>query len=129
MKVIVNGVTFPLVEFETNTKNIYIYTHDNIYINHNKALHKVEFKDEKIDIINYKGYEFLVDYTKQIPTDIINHIPYYHLCCEETIHTKLIDSSIILIKNTYFDQISYYFEIDILNNTNYDKIISFLSSK
>lgn len=129
MKVIVNGVTFPTSEFETTVKHIYIYTHDNIYINHNKSLHKLEFNNEKVDTIIYQGYEFLIDHTKQLYTEIINHIPYYHLCCEEILHKKIIDTDIILIKNTYFGQNSYYFEIDHPNNDKYDKIISFLSSK
>jgi hypothetical protein len=61
-------------------------------------------------------------------TDIIYHIPYFHLSCEEEISKKNIGNGLFLVKINYFDQVDYYFETDRIDDSVYDAIITFLSS-
>jgi hypothetical protein len=85
------------------------------------------YNENKIEEHKLGDYHFLLDNTKITYTETIQHIPYHHLCCEETIYKLNIGEGIYFIKNNYFDQDSYYFETDITDNI-FNTIISFLSS-
>ena len=129
MKVYVNGYDFSNINinYEHTFKNTFIYTNECIYTTHKKELHKVEYKTD-VKEYNYNDYCFFLDNTKILYTDVIQHIPYYHLCCEETINKTNIGEGIYFIKNSYYDQDSYYFETDNNDEMIFNKIISFLSS-
>jgi hypothetical protein len=126
MKIYVDGQNYPPVEFDTKYKKQYIYTNDGIYY-YKKELQKMEFI-ENIREKDYKNHHFFIDTTVINYTDIIYHIPYFHLFCEEETHKKNIGDGIFLVKVNYFDQVDYYFETDRNDESLYDAIITFLST-
>lgn len=139
MKIYIDGHHYPSLEFDTKQSKYYIYTNDGIYLQthmrthmHNesqKELKKIEIVDTKIVEKNYKNYKFLKENSKiEYTNEIIYHIPYFHLYCEEEICKKNIGDGIFLVKLNYFDQTSYYFETDRTDDSLYDVIITFLSS-
>ena len=130
MKIYVNGYDYSQmnVMYEHTFKNVFIYTNECIYSNYKKELHKIEYNENKIEEYNYNNYHFFLDNTKLTYTETIQHIPYYHLWCEEIMHKLNIGEGIHFIKNNYFDQDSYFFETDNINENTFNKIISFLSS-
>lgn len=125
MKIYVDGQNYPTLEFDTKYSKKYIYTNDGIYC-YKKELQKMEFI-ENIREKDYKNHHFFIDATTITYTDIIYHIPYFHLFCEEELHKKNIGDGIFLVKVIYFDQIDYYFETDRNDESLYDAIITFLS--
>jgi hypothetical protein len=141
MKLYVDGQTYPSLEYDVKYSTSYIYTNDGIYLynesykSKNPELHKIEIENE-IREKDYKNYHFFIDSNnsknkndanlKNI--EILYHIPYYHLFCEETIYKKNIGDGIFLVKVNYFDQVNYYFETDRTDESLYDAIITFLSS-
>lgn len=128
MKIYVQGQDYSCYIFENDTKytKTYIYTNDGIY-SYKKELQKIEIIED-IREKDYKNYQFFIDSSKINYTDIIYHIPYFHLFCEEETHKKCIGEGVYLVKNTYFDQTSYYFDTDRNDESLYDVIITFLSS-
>jgi len=133
MKIYVNGYDFSKinVNYDHTFKNTFIYTNECIYSNHKKELHQIVYNENKVEEHNIDDYHFLLDNTKITYMETIQHIPYYHLCCEETIYKLNIGEGIYFIKNNYFEQDSYYFETDITyitDNNIFNIIISFLSS-
>jgi hypothetical protein len=126
MKIYVDGQDYPTLEYDTKYSQSYIYTNDGIY-SYKKELQKIETIEE-IREKDYKNYHFFIETSKIQYTDIIYHIPYFHLFCEEEIHKKNIGNGIFLVKVNYFDQVSYYFETDRTDESLYDVIITFLSS-
>ena len=128
MKIYVNGHDYQHVEYDTTYNKKYIYTNDGIYY-YKKELQKMEVIEE-IKEKDYKNFHFFIDTSKIIYTDIIYHIPYFHLLCEEEISKKNIGNGIFLVKSKYFDQEDYYFETDQIDDSDslYDVIITFLSS-
>lgn len=127
MKIYVDGQNYPSFEYDTTQTRSYIYTNDAIYC-YKKELQKMEFIEEIIEK-NYKNYNFFIDTTKINYTDTIYHIPYFHLVCQEETYKKNIGDGIFLVKVNYFDQDDYYFETDRTDESVYDAIITFLSSK
>jgi hypothetical protein len=126
MKIYVDGQCYPSLEYDTKYKTSYIYTNDGIYC-YKKELQKME-SIEEIREKDYKNYHFFIETSKINYTDIIYHIPYFHLFCEEETHKKNIGDGIFLVKVNYFDQTDYYFETDRTDDSLYDAIITFLSS-
>jgi hypothetical protein len=126
MKIYVDSQDYPSLEYDTKQTNSYVYTNDGIYC-YKKELQKMEFLEE-IKEKDYKNYHFFIETTKINYTDIIHHIPYFHLFCEEEIHKKNIGDGIFLVKVNYFDQVDHYFETDRTDESLYDAIITFLSS-
>ena len=126
MKIYVDGQYYPSLEYDTKHNRSYIYTNDGIYC-YKKELQKMEFIEE-INEKHYKNHHFFIETSKINYTDIIYHIPYFHLFCEEEICKKNIGDGIFLVKVNYFDQTDYYFETDRTDDSVYDAIITFLSS-
>ena len=126
MKIYIDNQDYPLLEYDNKCTKTYIYTNDGIY-SYKKELQKIEITEE-IREKDYKNYHFFIETSKIQFTDIIYHIPYFHLLCQEEIHTKNIGNGIFLVKVNYFDQESYYFETDRTDVPLYDAIITFLSS-
>jgi hypothetical protein len=126
MKIYIDGQDYPTLEYDTKYSNSYIYTNDGIY-SYKKELQKIETIEE-IREKDYNNYHFFVETSKIQYTDIIYHIPYFHLFCQEEISKKNIGNGIFLVKVNYFDQVSYYFETDRTDESLYDAIITFLSS-
>ena len=126
MKIYVDGQYYPSLEYDTKYNNTYIYTNDGIYC-YKKELQKMEILEE-IKEKDYKNYQFFIETSKINYTDIIYHIPFFHLFCEEEIYKKNIGDGIFLVKVNYFDQTDYYFETDRTDDSLYDAIITFLSS-
>ena len=126
MKIYVDGQDYPSLEYDIKHTKSYIYTNDGIYC-YKKELQKME-SIEEIREKDYKHYHFFIETSKINYTDIIYHIPYFHLFCEEETHKKNIGDGIFLVKVNYFDQTDYYFETDRTDDSLYDAIITFLSS-
>jgi len=126
MKIYIDGQCYPPLEYDTKYSKSYIYTNDGIY-SYKKELQKIETTEE-IREKDYKNYHFFIETSKIQYTDIIFHIPYFHLVCQEEIHKKNIGDGLFLVKVNYFDQVSYYFETDRTDESLYDAIITFLSS-
>jgi len=128
IKIYVDGYEYPTLEYDSKYNETYIYTNEGIY-SYKKELQKIETIEE-IREKEYKKFHFIIENSKIKYTDIIYHIPYFHLFCQEEIYKKNIGNGIFLVKVNYFDQVSYYFETDQIddNNSLYDAIITFLSS-
>ena len=78
---------------------------------------------------DYKKHRFYVDKSVETFGDVITHIPYDHLYCEEHYEKKHIGYDIQYVKCRYFDQTVYYFELSTLSDLQLDTIISFLSNE
>jgi hypothetical protein len=143
MKIYVDGQTYPTLEYDTKQYKSYIYTNDGIYLykeskskEKKSELHKIDIENEnEIREKKYNNYYFFID-TKSSnisnklkeTIEVLYHIPYDHLFCQEEISKKNIGDGIFLVKVNYFDQIDYYFETDRTDESLYDVIITFLSS-
>ena len=127
MKIYVNDIIIQKnIQYDITEKKSYIYTSDGIY-RYKKELQKIEYI-ENVREKYYKNYHFFIDSTIINYKEIIYHIPYFHLFCEEETFKKSIGDGIFLVKLTYFDQISYYFETERTDDKIYDTIITFLLS-
>jgi hypothetical protein len=126
MKIYVDSQIYNDLEYDTKQTRKYIYTNDGIYC-YKKELQKIEIIEDIREKI-YKNVHFYIENSKINYTDIIYHIPYFHLSCEEEISKKNIGDGIFLVKIKYFDQIDHYFETDRIDDSVYDAIITFLSS-
>uniref|UniRef100_A0A6C0D1H3 Uncharacterized protein n=1 Tax=viral metagenome TaxID=1070528 RepID=A0A6C0D1H3_9ZZZZ len=126
MKIYVDGQSYNDLEYDTKQTRKYIYTNDGIYC-YKKELQKMEMIEDIREKL-YKNMHFYIDNSKINYTDIIYHIPYFHLSCEEEICKKNIGDGLFLVKINYFDQVDHYFETDRIDDSVYDAIITFLSS-
>ena len=112
-------------------KNV-IYSTEGVFCLHNKKLTMVDTIDNvntnKIIVKDDKSYSIIIDNSREIFLDTIYHIPYNHICCEETYEKTHIGHDIFYIKCSYFDQVSHYFEVERLEDYMYDIMISFLFS-
>jgi len=140
MKIYVDGQTYPTLEYDTKQTKSYIYTNDGIYMykeskskEKKSELHKIDIENEtEIREKEYNNYHFFIDTKstndKSKNDEILYHIPYDHLFCQEETCKKNIGDGIFLVKVNYFDQVDYYFETDRTDESLYDVIITFLSS-
>jgi hypothetical protein len=113
-------------EFEDKYTRHLIYSNDGIYCNQKNKLTQIVYQDLSEEII-YKNYKFYIDKTTETFGDVITHIPYDHLYCEETYEKKNIGYDIYYVKCSYFDQTIYYFEMTTVSDLYLDMMISFLS--
>jgi hypothetical protein len=153
MKVYINGYDYSKINEKINLEydydikytSSYLYTTDGIYLYKDKdkkgkyekeniketikehEIKKIEYKGETKEL-TYKQFHFLIDNSKMEYSDLIYHIPYFHLFCEETIYKKNMDG-FCFVKINYFDQVDYYFEIDRIEDALFENMITFLSSK
>ncbi len=119
--------------FDKQYKRNIIYSNEGIFCNHNKKLMLIENTNANTttntyEKIEYNNFTMLLDHSKECFKEHIYCIPYDHLYSEETFEQKHIGYDIILVKHSYFDQISYYFEVERNDDFILDEIISFLSS-
>jgi len=128
MKIYINNVEPVNCKIDNIYKKNMIYSDIGIFCNHNKKLTLIE-NNNKINVLNKNGYEILLDDSKETYTDYILHIPYNHICCEETFEKTHIGHDIFYIKHHYFDQISHFFEVERLEEYMYNVIFTFLSTK
>ena len=134
MKIYIDNVVFnnELI-FDKHYKRNIIYSNEGIFCNHNKKLMRIESintnnSDNKYEKIEYNNHTMLFDHSKECFKEHIYCIPYDHLYSEETFEQKHIGYDIILVKHSYFEQISYYFEVERNDDFILNEIISFLSS-
>lgn len=116
------------IDFDEKFVRHIIYSNSGIYCSVNKKLIQI-VTDDKYETKTYKDYTFHIDKSVDTSGESILHIPYDHLYCEEKYEKKNIGYDIYYVKCCYFDQCSYYFELDQLNDFNLDVIISFLSNE
>lgn len=113
MKVFVNNIDLSnlKIDYDTTYTQSFIYSNEGIFgFKHNK-LHAIDVLNEETEIVPFKDISFLIDKSEMVYKDVIFHIPYEHIFCEETFFKKNIDNSLIFVKKVYFDQVQYYFEI------------------
>ena len=127
MKIYINNVDLVNCKIDNTYKKNMIYSDIGIFCNHNKKLTLIE-TNNKINVLNKNGYDILLDDSKETNLDYILHIPYNHICCEETFEKTHIGHDIFYIKHYYFDQVSHYFELEHIDDCMLDCIFSFLSS-
>ena len=129
MKIYINdiNITAPLT-FDKHYKRIFIYSNEGIFCEHSKKLMLIEYSNDIKEQIEYNDHVFLLDHSKEVFKENIYCIPYDHLYSEELFEQKHIGYDIILIKHTYFDQTSYYFEVERSDDFILNEIITFLSS-
>jgi|LauGreDrversion2_2_1035103.scaffolds.fasta_scaffold149640_2 hypothetical protein len=127
MKVYVDDIV-KHTDFDEKYVRHVIYSNSGIYCNKNNKLVQIVYED-KCETTIYKDYKLYIDKGVESYGDTILHIPYDHLYCEEKYEKKNIGYDIYYVKCRYFDQCSYYFEFDQLNDFNLDIIISFLSNE
>jgi hypothetical protein len=132
MKIYIDGEKYDSelysdLEYDTTKTKKYIYTNDGIYC-YKKELQKIEVIEDICEK-KYKNVKFYIENSKTNYMDVIYHIPYFHLFCEEEICKKNIGNGLFLVKKKYFDQVDYCFETDRIDDSVYDAIITFLSSK
>ena len=116
------------IEFDEKYVRHVIYSNSGIYCSKNNKLVQIVSED-KYETKMYKDYSLHIDKGVDSYGETILHIPYDHLYCEEKYEKKNIGYDIYYVKYSYFDQISYYFELEQLNDFNLDIIISFLSNE
>jgi hypothetical protein len=116
------------IEFDEKYMRHIIYSNSGIYCSMHKKLVQLIYED-KYETIRYKDYTLHIDKGVETYGDTILHIPFDHLYCEEKYEKKNIGYDIYYVKCNYFDQTSYYFELDQMNDFNLDIIISFLSNE
>ena len=127
MKVYIDDIV-KYIDYDEYTVKHIIYSNNGIFCNkHNKLTQMIT--DDNFETKKYKDYTFYIDKSIERYGEIILHIPYDHLYCEERFEKKNIGYDIFYVKHSYFDQSSYYFEFEQLNDFNLDIIISFLSSE
>ena len=129
MKIYIDNVTFNNeLSFDKMYKRNVIYSNEGIFCNHNKKLMLIENINDNYEQIEYNNRTMFLDHSKECFKEHIFCIPYDHLYSEETFEQKHIGYDIILVKHSYFDQTSYYFEVERSDDFILDEIISFLSS-
>jgi hypothetical protein len=114
MKVFLNNIDGSKLNIEYDNKQThqYIYSNEGIFgFKHNK-LYLMDISDVPVETIRYKENEFLIDRSEMTFKDVVYHIPFDHIFCEETIFKKNIGNSLIFVKRVFFDQTMYYFEIE-----------------
>jgi len=125
MKVYCKGLIKDIVFDEQYTRHV-IYSNEGIYCNQKTKLTQIIYEDASEEI-DYKNHHFYVDKTIEKFGEVITHIPFEHLYCNEHYEKKHIGYDIQYVKCRYFDQTSYYFELSTLSELQLDTIISFLS--
>jgi hypothetical protein len=114
MKVYINNMNYTDLNIDYDNKNTiqYIYSNEGIFsFKHNK-LYSIHISNEDVETIHYKDCDFLIDHSEITYKDVVYHIPFDHIFCEETIFKKNIGNSIVFVKKVFFDQTMYYFEIE-----------------
>ena len=131
MKIYIDNIVFNNeLSFDKHYKRNIIYSNEGIYCNHNKKLMLIERIDtnNNYERIEYNNHIMFLDHSKECFKEHIYCIPYDHLYSEESFEQKHIGYDIILVKHCYFDQTSYYFEVERNDDFILNEIISFLSS-
>ena len=130
MKLYINDFNFNDELFIFNEpKNInYIYSTNCILMKKKDKYYKEElFKYDCFKRI-YSGYEFYFD-NNEYNYELYNYIPLNNISVIEEYFEMFIDYNIKLVKNCYFNEINYYFEINENSDKILDTILSFLSKK
>lgn len=113
MKIVLQGKTAdPDIVYDVTYKRTVVYTTEGMYEQRKNKLWRVDLSGQRMEKVMYEGNEFLVDYTELVYTDTLFHIPFDHICCEEIIQKKSVGHGIVFVKKDYYDQTSYYFEVD-----------------
>jgi len=100
------------IDYDTSYNQHLVYSNEGIFIFKNNKLFKVYVTNEEIEKVKFKDHEFLIDKSEQITKEVIYHIPYEHILCIEYISKKNLGDGITFVKKDFFDQVSYYFEIE-----------------
>jgi len=129
MKIFLKNYIRIITDFSKIYKEHRIYTSNCILVLKKKTWFKQNISRERYDNISHEGYDILIEDNEYDYNEIYNHIPYEHLHVIETYEIFNIDYNLSLIKHTYLDQTSYYFETTdtSIQNTTLDKLVSFLS--
>lgn len=124
MKVYINNIDLSKlnIDYDTSYNQHFIYSNEGIFAFKHNKLYINEIKDEECEVVKFKDYDFLIDKSEHVLKDVIYHIPFEHISCSEIVHKKNIGNGITFVKKTFFDQTSYYFEIE-------GKLESFMFSK
>lgn len=131
MKLYINNFHFNDELFifnETITKH-YIYSKNCILIKKKDKYYKETLSNYDCFNYTYNDYEFYFDNNEYNYNELYNYIPLEHISVDEQYFEMFIDYNIKLIKHCYFNEISYYFEINDNSDEILNKILSFLLKK
>lgn len=126
MKLYFNDLNFNL-DFTYKFSQVLLYTDEGIFYFKDSHLYKKNIND-KTSIYQYKNYEIFVDDTNYNNDDeVYYYLPYNNIEIEEYYYEYIINKNIKLMKIKYFNEIEYYFDINVWNENNIKKIISFIN--
>ena len=99
------------IEFDKHYTKSMFYTDNGIYHYHSQKLYNQRIENNHYEVVPFRQYEFLIDYTDFKDGDILYHIPYKHRFCEEHYSVKDLGQGLQFVRKQCFDQTSYYFEL------------------
>ena len=117
------------IEYDKKIFNDIIYTPFGLLMYKNKKWRKQNTVKDKYYLVQHNEYEMLVEDNMYEYNEIYTHIPYEHVNVTETYETYNIDYNLSLIKHSYLDQTSFYFETNQIEEELINKLVSFLSNK
>jgi hypothetical protein len=129
MKLFIQNYTMDNFESSKSYSQEFIYSPVGIFLFKQKKWRKQTIVREKYYEITHKDMYILVE-DNVYHYDAITHIPYEHVTVKETFETCIIDYNLSLIKHSYLNQESYYFETKSkVDEALFDTLLSFLSKK
>jgi hypothetical protein len=130
MKLFIQNYTMDNFESSKSYSQEFIYSPVGIFLFKQKKWRKQTIVQEKYYEITHKDMYILVEDNVYHYDDAITHIPYEHVTVKETFETCIIDYNLSLIKHSYLNQESYYFETKSkVDEALFDTLLSFLSKK
>jgi|1048.fasta_scaffold17514_4 hypothetical protein len=126
MRVFVQDYKGKPEEYTHTFRKTVFYTDDGLYLLKDHKMYKQQLLNNRQDMIPYRQFTFLVDYTSFEDGDPLYHIPYKHRCCEEEYSVKDLGQGLQFVRKQVFDQISYYFEMKQLESFMFPKMFTFL---
>jgi hypothetical protein len=126
MRIFIQDYSGCPMEFDQRFTQTLFYCDEGIFLLKHHKLYKQVIQQNKGEIIRYRHFEFLVDYTGFEEGEILYHIPYKHRCCEEEYATKDLGQGLQFVRKKVLDQTSYYFECKQLESFMFPKMFTFL---
>ncbi|ADX06007.1 hypothetical protein 162313513 [Organic Lake phycodnavirus 1] len=133
MKLFIQNYAMDNIELEMSksyTQEV-IYSPSGIFLFKQKKWRKQNTIQEKYYELNYKNRVILVEDNVYHYDEIYTHIPYEHTSLKETFETHIVDYNLSLIKHSYMNQESIYFETKQtkVDEALLESLFSFLSKK
>ncbi len=126
MKIFVQDYAGGSFDYDQTFRKTVFYTDEGIQVWKDHKLYRQTLTNNRQEIMPYRHFTFLVDYTTLEEGDQLYHIPYKHRCCEEEYSVKNLGQGLQFVRKQVFDQTSYYFEAKQLESFMFPKMFTFL---